>query len=81
MRATLLAALERHHGACLDSAAEREAVVASLEAALLSRPEAEVIRHLFRHAPTEGARMTVCSSHGKRLNVALEAAYALAGGR
>jgi hypothetical protein len=80
VRATILATLGRHSGLCLDTTAEREAIADALVAALHELPDAQEIRHLFRHAPTEGGRIAVCASHGKRLNVALEAAYRLAGG-
>lgn len=79
-RDAFLAVLERH-ASIVDDEDERQLLATALHQALLSAPDATLIRRAFEHAPTSGARLIVMRElGGKREADVLDAAWRLAGG-
>lgn len=80
LRETVRAVLDRRVELELNVRADRDALEAELVAALLARPEAAFLRHLFANAPNGGTRIVIMREIGGLLEGhALDAAARLAG--
>jgi len=80
IRETILHALERCHGLCMDDEWDRENAAEVIADCLYHHPDAQLIRSAFANAPTGGMRLSAMRGlGGQRESLVLSAAARMAG--